>query len=696
MNIRIITEAPLWFIVFCLLAGAVYAAVLYYRDQRMADAAPWLRKLMAGLRFMTVSILAFLLLSPLLKMISREVEKPVVVVALDNSESLVLNKDSAFYRNGFPEQMKTLIAQLSEKYEVRTYSFGERFREGIDYTFKDKETDISALFGEIETRFSDRNLGAIIIASDGIYNKGSSPVSAAGRVKVPVFTIALGDTTVRRDLVLSKVLHNRIAYFGNTFPLEAVIDARRCSGAGTTLTVSKNGQTLFSQKIDIKADAFNLSVPIQVEAKEAGLQRYRVALTPVGDEASETNNFQDVFIEVLDGREKILIVSDAPHPDVGALKQCIETNDNYEVESVLLSDFNTPLKNYNLVILHGLPSPSNGAAKLLTDIEAANLPVWYITGAESSFSTFNALKAGISIQSTGSRNNDAEVVLAPNFPLFTISEPAQKYFSKFPALTVPFGSFTASSGSTVLFTQKIGSLKTNYPLLIFGQQGERKTCVLAGEGLWRWRLRDYADHQNQDVFNELVGKTVQYLSVKVDKSFFRILTKGIYSENEPVMIDAELYNDSYELINEPEVSMNIINEKDKRFSFTFSKTAKSYRLNAGQFPVGEYRYEARVKSGQKVLTQSGRFSISPVLIESVNTTADHQALFNLSKKHNGDLLGVKDLAKLTEILNAREDIKPVIYNPKRLVDFINLEWIFFTLFFLLSLEWFLRKRHGTY
>lgn len=696
MNIRIITEAPIWFSLLCLLAGAAYALVLYYRDKRMKEAPPLWRRLMGVLRFLTVSLLAFLLLSPLLKMTSREVEKPVLVVALDNSESLLLNKDSAFYRKGFPEQMKALIDRLSEKYDVRTYSFGSSFREGIDYSFSDKETDISTLFDEIRTRYSDRNLGAIILASDGIYNKGSNPVSAAEGIKVPVFTIALGDTTVRRDLILTKVLHNRIAYFGNTFPLEAVIDAHRCAGSATTLTVSKNGQTLFSQKIDIKNDAFSLTVPVQIEAKEAGLQRYRVALTSVGDEASGTNNFQDVFIEVLDGREKVLIVAAAPHPDVAAIKQSIEANDNYEVESVLIGDFDKPLKNYNMVVLHNLPSSTNTAGKLLTDLEAANLPVWYVTGVQSSYSAFNNLQAGMTIQASGARSNDAEAVLASNFPLFTLSEPAQRYFTKFPALAVPFGSFSLSSGSTVLFSQKIGSLKTNYPLWIFGQQGERKTCVLAGEGVWRWRLRDFADHQNQDIFSELVGKTVQYLSVKVDKSFFRINAKGIYHENEPVMIEAEVYNDSYELVNEAEVMLTVIDEKDKRYQFAFSKSGNAYRLNAGLFPVGEYRYEARVKSGQKVLTQNGRFSISPVLIESVNTTADHQALFSLSKKHNGELLGANNLARLSDVLNAREDIRPVIYNPKKLVDFINLEWIFFVLLFLLALEWFLRKRHGAY
>ncbi len=696
MNIGIVTEAPKWFILLCLLAGGVYAAVLYFRDKRLSEAPAWIKRTMTALRFLVVSVVAFLLLSPLLKMTSREVRKPIIVIAQDESESIIRSKDSAFYKTEYRTQLEKTIAALSEKFEVRTYSFGEKFRESISYTFGDKETDISTLFGEIENRFSGRNLGAIIIASDGLYNKGFSPVSAASRVKVPVFAIGLGDTTLRRDLVLKNVIHNRIAYLGNTFPLEAVIEAKRCKGAATTLTVSKNGVKLFTQQVPVNADLFSMSIPVQLEAKEAGLQRYRVALSPVDGEVTEANNVIDIYIDVLDGREKILILSAAPHPDVAALKESIEANDNYEVESFAISDFDQPVKNYNMVILHSLPSAENNVQRILTDLESGNIPVWYITGAQESYTAFNRLQAGLNITSSGSRNNDVEAIPAPNFPLFTLSDKLQGYVPRFPALAVPFGTLSAANSSTVLFSQKIGSLKTNYPLWVFGQQGERKTAVLAGEGLWRWKLRDFADHQNHDLFNELVSKTVQYLSVKVDKSFFRINTKTNYPENEPVLLDAEVYNDSYELINEPEVSINIVDATEKRFPFTFSKTGNAYRLNAGRFPAGEYRYEARVKVGQKIFTQNGRFSVSKLIAEMTSTTADHQVLYSLAKQHQGELLQVSQLGELTTRLLAREDIKPVIYNPKRLEDFINLKWLFFVLLGMLTLEWFLRKRFGAY
>lgn len=696
MRLSVVTEAPAWYILLCVLAAAVYAGVLYYRDAKLKETPKFLRGLLGAFRFIVVFFLAFLLLSPLLKTIMREVEKPVIVIAQDASESLVMGKDSAFNRTDYPKKMQAMIDALSDKYEVRTYSFGDHFRDTAKFDYKDKATDFSSLFDEIETRYSDRNLGAVIVASDGIYNQGQSPVYAAERIKAPIFAIALGDTTVRKDLVLTKVVHNRIAFLGNTFPLEIVTDAHRCAGAKSMLTVSKGGQVLVSKPVEISSDPFTATIPVELTANAPGLQRYTVALSVIDGESNVLNNRQDIFIDVLDGRQKILIVGAAPHPDMGALKMAIESNDNYQVESYTLKDFDKPVKGYNLAILHNLPADNTPAQKLLLDLANANIPVFYITGAQGRFVNFNAQKTGVTITSGGSRANDCEAAPVPDFPLFGLSEAALNYIPRLPAVNSPFGSFQVSNSVNPLMRQKIGSTKTDYPLWVFGQQGERKTSVFVGEGLWKWRLHDFADHGNHDIFNELIGKTVQYLSVREEKSFFHVTAKNNYLENEPVILEAEVYNQSYELINEPDVNIDIISEDGKRFHYLFTRVGKSYRLDAHLFPVGEYKYEAKTKVGEKVYTESGHFSVSPLLVEIANTTADHQVLFNLAKRHHGELFQPSQLEQLVQTLNARDDIKPVIYNPKKLVDLINVWWIFGLLMGLLTLEWFLRKRNGAY
>jgi hypothetical protein len=113
-------------------------------------------------------------------------------------------------------------------------------------------------------------------------------------------------------------------------------------------------------------------------------------------------------------------------------------------------------------------------------------------------------------------------------------------------------------------------------------------------------------------------------------------------------------------------------------------------------PVGEYRYDAKTKVGDKIYEQHGEFSVSALQVEFTNTTADHQMLYSLAHKHDGEMIYPDEMDKLSEKLNAREDIKSVSYSEKKLRDIINLKWIFFVILALISAEWFMRKRNGAY
>ncbi|MFI5219781.1 MAG: hypothetical protein ACHQNT_09860, partial [Bacteroidia bacterium] len=256
MNFEIITGKPWWFILFCLLAGALYAFTLYRKEQLLEEVRPWLKKLMAAFRFVVVTVLAFLLLSPLIRTIFREVEKPVIIIAQDNSQSILMGTDSSVFKKTYSGAFTSMIDQLKKNYEVRTFSFGDQVKDKIDFNFTDKQTDISKLFYEAGLKFANRNVGAIILASDGLYNTGSNPLYADHSLNVPVYTIALGDTSVKKDILISKVNHNRVAILGNTFPVEIVIDARQCSGENAGLTIEKDSSVLFSKVINVAGNKY--------------------------------------------------------------------------------------------------------------------------------------------------------------------------------------------------------------------------------------------------------------------------------------------------------------------------------------------------------------------------------------------------------------------------------------------------------
>lgn len=694
-------QYPSWYILLCILLGLAYAFVLYFRSTVFGEQSKWLNIGLGVIRFLTVTFLAVLLLTPLLKSVVREVKKPVVVIAQDQSESVAANmneEQKAKYRQAFQD----LSSDLAEDYELREYAFGNEVREGIDFKAEDKVTNISELLNHLYDLYSNQNLGAVVVATDGIYNEGSNPVYAGTKLAAPIYTIALGDTTIKKDLVLKRVFHNKIAYLGDKFSIQIDVTAQNCAGVNTFLNISKieNGSESRLQQIPVSIDKddFFLTKEVILNADKSGVQRYRIALNQVSGEATTANNSKEIFIDVLDARQKILILANSPHPDITAIKQSISYNKNYELTIAYINNLTANVAGFDFVILHQLPSRTNNASGVLNTLADQKIPMLFIVGSQTDFSKLTKIQPLVNITADQKNTNDIQATFAKDFSLFTLDERLVSELPKFAPLLAPFGDFKENPKADILLFQRIGKIDTKYPLLLFGEQNNVKMGVLCAEGIWKWRLFDYLQHKNHELFDLLLGKTIQYLTLKEDKRKFRVsLDKNIFNENEAIYFDAELYNESYELINDPDVTLTIRNEKGEDFKFTFNKTnSRSYTLNAGYFPVGNYTFRADVMSSGQQLTYEGQFSVQPIQLEIYETTADHRLLRLLSEKYGGEMVYPDQLSSIAEKIKQKGTVLPVVYETTKTRSVINLKWIFFLLMGLLTLEWFFRRYFGSY
>lgn len=694
MDFSIITKYPLWFILFCLTLGGIYAFILYWNNKKHSEFVGWQVKGLAALRFVAVSVLAFLLLSPYIKHLEREVEPPIVIFAQDNSESILLNSDSGYYQSDYIAQVNAFKTQLLEEYGVKSYTFGSELSEGDQIDFSEKQTNISNLIDEIENRFSNRNVGALIIATDGIYNTGSNPLFQSANFNFPIYSIVLGDTNINKDIQISKVIANKIAFRGNQFPVSVAINAQKLAGKTSKLTVSHNGAILYSEIISIDSEDFFKEQSILLEAKEVGLQKYIVSLSEVDGEMSLVNNSKAIYIDVLDGKEKILIVANSAHPDVAAIKRNIERNENYEVDVKLIDKLDNKTGAYSLLIFHGIPANTAQLAKVKSLLNKQS--ALFIVSNQTSIQNLNELKLGVSISARGKQTNDVTGIQNPTFPLFKLEESVGKQVASFPPLASPFGEVSISKPSYTLLYQKISKVETQTPLWFFIQDDNQKLGFVLGEGLWRWSLADFERNQSSSNFQELMGKTVQYLSLKVDKSLFRVTTKNDFLENESIVFDAELYNESYELVNEPEVSLSIRNTDGQEYSFSFTATNQRYYLNAGNLAVGDYTYLATVNYGGKQLKETGTLTILPIDVEGNNLQANLGLMKEISGQNGGKSFFPSQMNEIIKELESREDITAISYSQVKLSELINLKWIFFLILGLLAMEWLVRKRNGSY
>lgn len=696
MSFELVYTYPVWFIPLCFLVGLLYAFLLYRKNNGFAEVSKWIVRLLFALRALAITILCFLLFAPLLRLNSREVEKPIILFVQDNSESIVKTKDSSFYRNEYPELLNELSDKLSEKFDFKQFSFSAEVQDSFQLDFKGKETDISNALNTVYDLNENLNIGAVILASDGIYNKGTNPLYLNRGINAPVYTIALGDTTLQRDILIKQVQQNQLAYLNNTFPVNVVVQANKLKGSKSRVTIRKGNETLAQQDITVNDDAYLNTFSFQLKANQVGIQKLNIAIQRIEGEFTYDNNIKDIFIEVIDSRQKVLILASAPHPDIAAIKQSLESNQNYEVKVSTTENLKESIKGFSLIILHQIPSISNGFSKYHQEALQADIPIWYIVGANTITGALNTQQKLLQINNAKGQMNDVYPFINKDFALFTLSDQLLGAIAKWGPLQIPYGSYTAQASSIALLYQRIGSVTTKYPLFIFSSDAEQKSAVLAGEGVWRWRLQNFAENGDHLLFDELISKTVQYLSVRNDRKNLRVISKNSYNDNERIRIDAEVYNSSYELINTVDVNLELQDEDGNKYPFSFARTTSAYTLDLGLLKAGNYTYKSTTQVGEDDYFAQGKFIIKEVTAERSSGRADHSLLNTLAMRSGGSMIQPSELLNLDELLSNRNDVKPISHVETKLEELIKFSWIFGLILLLLSLEWFLRKRNGSY
>ena len=697
-------DYPWYFYIICLAAGALFAAALYYIPfgHRRQQFPRRIRLLLAFLRFLAVSLIAFLLLSPLVTRVRHEKEKPLVIFAQDNSRSIVLTADSAYYRDDYLTSLNRLRSRLSRDYEVLSCTFGQSPSEpspsDLSPSYSESQTDLAAILSHLAEVYEGSNLGAVILASDGIYNHGLNPVASARRLPCPIYTVALGDTTLLRDARIAHVRCNREVALSRKFPVEVTLVANRLKGSHASLSVSQGSKKLYSQDVDYTSNRFSTSLSFLLLADHPGLQTYTISLSASDGEHSVSNNTFSLHVRVLDQRQCVAIVAAAPHPDVAALRRALEANEGVDVSVFTADEFLRSLSSarsvssapFDLAILHQIPSA--GTAAVCPALQRLNIPALYILGPATDLDAFNALHTGVSIHT--SLHSSVDAVAAPNsaFASFSLDASVLDAIAQQPPLQAPFGNYDVSPSVQTLFFSRICNITSDIPLIAVSSASSRSAFIF-GEGLWRWRLHDLAQNGQSQFFDQLVSQLVRFVCSNSSSKRLRVSVPDIVRHDEHVILSAELLDDNLEPTVTPDVKL-VLTDSSRSLSYLFSRRASSYRLNLGFLPEGRYSYRASTSLAGKSYVDDGIFIVSKADVESASLTADHTLLQTIASETGARLVSPHQLDSLESWLRDRPDLKTVIHSRTVNHSLASVWWMLLTILLLFAAEWAIRKYHS--
>ena len=695
---NLFTEYSPWYITLCVLFGLIYAFLLYTKD---APWGIWLNRGLAAVRFLVVALICFLLLNPFIRLVKNYFEKPTLVFAIDNSQSLSLVNDTTALR-----QLKTNLDNIRNELKdkdfeisIQTLNEDQRLQNVGDVKFESPTSNLGNLLNAVQSNYENKNLVGVVLVSDGIYNQGVAPTY--NTYNMSVHTVGIGDTIAKSDLALKALFHNKIAYLGNRFPIVAEVNNTGFLGKQTSVVLSQNGTILVSKIVNFTKENDLQQVQFLVEAKEKGVSHYVVELKAQSGEFTTRNNIKHAYIDILDSREKILLVAASPHPDIKAIRASIEKNENYQLD-VFIPDLmpNEELKKnekYDLIIFHQLPSKKSVSANnLLKELMAKNTPLMFVLGSETNLVNFNNLQIGVSVLASGFQTDKVTPSFNPAFNRFNFDDEKKSVVSKYPPITVPFGNYRLAPSAEIVLFQRVGSLVTEKPLVVVSENNNRKVATIIGEGLWQWRLQEYAKNENQQAFDEFFPKLVQFASAKEDKRRFRVNTSSNeYFSAESVLFETEAYNDIYEKTFGQKVDLQLTDENNKRTVYTYTNASDGFKYKINGLPQGVYRFKASTTIDGKVETATGEFTVKELQMEALNTTADFNMLRLLSKQTNGIFANANNLEPLkNRLLTAQA--QSIIHSSEEISELINLKWLFYLIVALISVEWFVRKFRGSY
>lgn len=676
-----------WWIFFCIIIGGVYAWIQYTKK------APWSNQLnygLAGLRWLLVSLLCFLLLEPYLNTIQNQIQKPLFIIAVDNSTSTVLSSSK------LKSEVKLALTQIEAKLTSQGYDVSVVGLEGntigkIDsLKFNRNTTDLSSQLNSIKRNYDNFNVGGMVLFTDGIFNQGYSPLAIS--TQYPIYPIGIGDTSKIKDLAVVKVVHNATVFEGNSLMLEIHSLNTGFKNVFTELKIRSGGKLLSNKKVVFNPNQLLDKTIISIPITGSGKQSLTIELIPIKGEFTTLNNVQAIYFDVIDAQKKILILASSPHPDIKAIKTSIEKSEYYSVELA----YKLPkILDYDLIIAHQYPSTKTSNQDKKEFINSA-VAKWMIIGGSNDV---RFLQANLPFTISGSGFNKFDLVkpiVNAGFDNFKMSDGFLSWASDLPPITTPYGLNYNDPLAKVFLNQQIGSVTTEKPLLFFTKNNETNLGVLLGTNSWKWKLDEYQLNQSHQYYDELISKTVQYLSADQRKKRFYVAPqKAVYEKGEDVLFNTQEYNALFEQITGNKVELELKGENGYIEKFSYVPLSPNSVFKISSLQEGVYSYNAKTTIEDKMYSSKGQFVVKSLNLELLNPIADFDLLQKMALKSNGEFYS---FANISVFNNKIKELEPVstIHSTQKDEPLLNFKWIFGLLLIIASAEWFLRKFYGGY
>ncbi len=472
----------------------------------------------------------------------------------------------------------------------------------------------------------------------------------------------------------------------NQFPVEVILNYSGINPVNSEFVVTQGSATVYRTNVSFNENETSKTVNFTLSANSVGLQKYTAQILPLADEKNKANNSKQFAVEVIDQATNVLVISKITHPDLGALKKAITSNEQRTVTFRKPEEAVTALNDYQLVVLY---QPDRSFASVFSEIEKLNKNSWVISGLQTDWYYLNGAQNNFNKEASN-QSEDIQAELNSNYGTFVVEDIG---FDNFPPLHTAFGELTISVPNEVMLEQTVSGIANGNPLFATMEINGKRDALWDGEGFWRWRARSFLETESFQNFDDFIGNLVQYLASNKHRSRLEISSETFYYNNSPIKISVQYFDKNYVFDNRASLNITVKNtETEKQTVFPMLLRNNYYEVDLNSLPAGEYNFT--VSAANEAVSSSGNFTILDFNVEQQFLNADVSKLRRIAQNTNGSAFFITQTDALIQSLLINENFKNIERSEQKVVPLIDWKYLLALIVLALAAEWFIRKYNG--
>jgi len=674
------TAETILYIVIASIIALAASLFMYGYKTKYTGALKWIFGI---LRFLTLFGILLLLINPKFKNESYTVEKPKLPVLVDNSVSVNELSQGANVRK-IIQDLKDNVA-LNDKFDVFYYSFGTSFNAIDSLSFSEKSTNISRALSSVNDLFKGETAPTLLI-SDGNQTLGSDYEFSSATFKNQVFPVILGDSIKYTDLKIEQLNTNKYAFLKNQFPVEVILVYNGTNSVSSQFLITQGNAVVYRENVVFSEKDNAKTISLTLPASAVGMQRYTAQIIPMDDEKNRINNTKQFAVEVIDQATNVLIVSKITHPDIGALKKAISSNEQRRVTIKTPSEAVNLINDHQLILLY---QPDRSFKNVYSEVLKLKKNTFVITGLETDWNFLNSVQENYNKE----RSNESETVsgfVNMNYGTFALGN---INFEDYRPLKTLFGGLNISVPHEVILEQTINGITSESPMLVTMDLNGVRDAVWDAEGLWKWRAESFLRNNSFEEFDDFTGKLVQYLASNKRRSRLEVDGETFYYNNNAMKISAQYFDQNFLFDTRASLNMTVINqENNERITFPMLLKNNYYQADLNSLEAGDYKYTISVVD--EVVSRSGSFTILDFSVEQQFLNANVTKLQRVATNTGGKAYYVTETPTLIKSLIEDNSYQQIQKSEQKVVPLIDWKYLLALIVLSLSAEWFIRKYNG--